>query len=99
METGHTAHSRKVRQVILGGLIVVATVAALFWWGFHFQVFGSAIDWLGQPAQLGFPALIAVGAFGAGYCAGGRNTGLKALAWAAGLMLAAILLGIVRKAI
>jgi hypothetical protein len=52
-----------------------------------------------HPAQLGFPAFVVIGAFGAGYQLGGYRTGFKAMAWTAGLLLAAMVIGIIRKAI
>ena len=91
--------STKIRQVVVGGLIVAATIATFFWWGFHFQVFGSDIDWFRHPAQLGFPALVVIGAFGSGYQVGGRSAGLRTMAWVGGLLVVAIALGAVRQAI
>jgi hypothetical protein len=87
------------RRAIVGGLIVVGAAATFFWWGFHFHVFGSDIDWLNHPAQLGFPALIVIAAFGAAYPSGGWRSGLKAMSWTAGLLLAATIIGQARNAI
>lgn len=99
MKSGPNPARSNIKQVAIGGLIIGAAVAMLFWWGFHFHVFGSDIDWLKHPAQLGFPAFIVIGGFGAGYLLGGYRTGFKAMAWTAGLLLAAILIGMIRKAI
>jgi hypothetical protein len=83
-------------RVVVGGAIIAFSVAMLFWWGFHFQVFGSEIDWLKRPEQLGFVAWLIVGSFGAGFQVGGHRTALKAMGWATAVLLVAILLGTVR---
>jgi hypothetical protein len=93
------ARSSELKRVAVGGLIILAAVAMLFWWGFHFHVFNSDIDWIKRPAQLGFPAFIVVGAFGGGYQLGGYRTGFKAMAWTAGLLLAIIVIGVFKKAL
>jgi hypothetical protein len=90
-------NSANIRRVIIGAFIVAAAVIMLFWWGFHFRIFGSDIDWVKHPAQLGFVAWLVVGAFGAGYQVGGGRAGLKAMGWTTGLLVAAILAGVIRK--
>ena len=87
------------RRAFVGGAIVIAAVGTLFWWGAYFRVFGSKIDWLNEPAQLGFLGWVVVGSFGAGYAVEGSRTGLKAMGWTVGLLLAVILLSVVRDAI
>jgi NO-binding membrane sensor protein with MHYT domain len=65
-------------QAIIGSIIIGCSVAAFFWWGMHFAVFDSDIDWLGRPEQVALPILIVVAAFGAGYAIGGKNFGVRA---------------------
>lgn len=84
---------------MVGGAIVIAAVGMLFWWGSYFRIFGSKIDWLNEPAQLGFLDWLVAGSFGAGYAADGSRAGLKAMRWTASLLLARVLLGVVRDAI
>ncbi len=96
MSTTSPINSARIRRVAIGSAIVAAAVGTLFWWGFHFKVFGSEIDWVKYPAQLGFPAWLIVGSFGAGVQVGGWRAGLKTMGWTTALLGAAILFGVVR---
>jgi hypothetical protein len=54
------------------------SVGGLFWWGSHFHLFGTDIDWSGQPVEyVGFFAWMVIGAYGAGYAYGGRRRGIQ----------------------
>ena len=86
-------------RTIIGTSIIACAVAAFFWWGTHFAVFGSDIDWLGRPEQLALPLLLVVAAFGAGVALGGPRLGARASLWAAMIFVAAAVLGAVRSAI
>lgn len=87
------------RRAFVGGAIVIAAVGMLFWWGSYFRVFGSKIDWLNEPTQLGLVGWLVVASFGAGYAADGVRAGLKAMKWTASLLLAGVLFSVVRGAI
>jgi NhaP-type Na+/H+ or K+/H+ antiporter len=89
-----TARSR----AIIGCGIIACGVAAFFWWGTHFEVFGSDIDWVSKPEQLALPLLLMIGAFGAGFAVGGSRSGAKASLWTAVLFIAAAIIGIIRAA-
>ena len=86
-------------RAMIGSGIIACSVAALFWWGTYFEVFGSDIDWLGRPEQLGLPLFVVIGAFGAGFIIGGSRSGVRASLWTAGIFVAAAAIGTVRPAI
>ena len=93
-----TARADRFRA-ILGTAIIAVSVPMLFWWGTHFEIFGSEMDLIERPEQIGFFAFLLLGTFGAGFAAGGARTGLKAMAGFAALMLVAGLIGIIRRSI
>ncbi|OYX37675.1 MULTISPECIES: hypothetical protein [unclassified Sphingomonas] len=86
-------------NVIVGASIIGASIAAAFWWGVHFRVFGSKIEWVNHPEQIGFVGWILAGAFGAGFMLGGARTGIKALISLAVLVVAAAVIGAIRAAL
>ena len=86
-------------HILFGFLITGVAIAAFFWWGMHFAIFGSDIDWIARPEQLGMPLLIILGAFGAGYASGGARTGIKALVWSSAILGAAVLIGLIRSSL
>ena len=86
-------------QAIIGAVLIGSAVATFFWWGSHFAVFGSEIDWLGRPEQLAMPLLLVVAAFGAGYAMGGTRSGARVSFWAALLFVAAAVVGAIRTSI
>lgn len=80
------------RQFVTGTALSVASIAMLFWWGFHFDLFGQKIQ-LDLPRG-GFFLWMVAAAFGGGYAVGGWRTGA---AWSGGLLVAlggALLLGL-----
>lgn len=86
-------------RILIGFLIAVFAIAAFFWWGTHFAIFGTDIDWIARPVQLGTPLLTILGAFGAGFASGGARLGIKALIWTSAILGAAILVGVIRSAL
>lgn len=67
---------------LAGYALVAASIAIFFWWGYQFDTWGRRFS--PDPAFLGLVGWFVVGAFGAGYAAGGARTGLR---WG-GLVLA-----------
>jgi hypothetical protein len=86
-------------QAAIGAGTILCAVAALFWWGTHFEVFGRDIDWLGRPEQLVMPLLLVVAAFGAGLMLGGPRLGVRISVWTAVIFIGLAALGAVRRAI
>jgi hypothetical protein len=60
---------------IIGVTIIAFSIITFFWWGIHFQVFGTKI----RPtlADFGFFGWLLLGFFGAGFASGGWISGLK----------------------
>lgn len=77
---------------IIGGAIILGSLLAMFWWGFHFGVFGKKIH-LSLPF-FGFFAWIALGIFGMGYAVGGVRAGFTSTGRFLLLGGGAILLGV-----
>ena len=87
-------------QAYLGLAVIALSIAGLFWWGFHFQVFGTVIDWAGRPIQYGgFFAWIVAGAFGAGYIYGGYRGGFRAAGYLFLVFVVAAAIGVARRRI
>jgi len=83
----------------LGLATMALSMAAFFWWGVHFHVFGSAIDFGRRPVELGgFFGWILVMTFGLGLTRGGLVPGFKAAAVFVALGAIAALIGFLRGA-
>jgi len=83
--------SAQLRQAIGYG-IVLASIAAFFWWGYQFETWGKHISF--DPAFLGFVSWFPVGAFGTGYAVGGFSMGLRYAGSTTGLLGVALLIGL-----
>ena len=86
-------------RAVVGGSVTALAVAGFFWWGTHFAVFGSDINWVDHPEQVGLPLLLVLAAFGVGFMFDGFRAGAKTSLWMAGLYVAAAVVGAVRTAI
>ena len=86
-------------NVIVGASIIATSIAAAFFWGVHFRVFGSKIEWLNKPEQIGFMGWILAGAFGAGFMLGGARAGMKAVIWVAVLIVGPAVIGAIRASL
>lgn len=85
-------------QAYAGLAIMAVSIASLFWWGFHFQIFDTDIDWVGHPIRYGgFFAWMVVGIFGAGYAYGGIRGGLRAAGYVFAFFVFAAAIGALRR--
>jgi len=99
MNDQHRTPDRAQRiNSITGCGIVVASISMLFWWGIHFRVFDSKIEWIKHPEQIGFMIWIVTGAFGAGFMVGGARAGGKTAISFALMLVGAALIGTLRTA-
>jgi hypothetical protein len=74
------------KEALVGFSTMALALASFFWWGIHFQVFGSQISWSERPVETGgFFGWLVLGAYGAGYTTGGSKRALRYSACAVGV--------------
>jgi hypothetical protein len=94
--TGQTFDAQQKRRLTTGALVSALSIAAMFWWGVHFHVFGSDISFSAQPEQIGLVVLIVIAVFGVGYAMAGLPGGIRLVLGFMVLLVAAYLVGVVR---
>lgn len=93
----HDPEGLPQRQLITGAIIATCAIGAAFWWGIHFHVFGSDINYAAHPEQLGLPILIAVAVFGGVYAVSGLAGAIRIVGGFFLLVVGANLIGVVRR--